>query len=162
MNDRDTTTALLAALSYDPASGKFSWCENRLNYVRSGRPAGSIDRNGYERICFRKKNYLSHRLAWLFMTGTWPDKALDHKNTVKNDNRFSNLRLATGTENEANKRGQRLLPKGVARLPSGKYQAQIRAYSKWYYLGCFDTPEDASAAYGKRARELHGEFARQA
>lgn len=156
----ETCKALVDALTYDPETGEFRWRANRPNYIRTGRVAGSIDENGYSRICFKKKNYFSHRLAWLFMTGEWPVLAIDHKNMVKHDNRFSNLRLATIYQNSANRRGRGRLPKGVARLPSGKFQAQIKAHHRNYYLGSFGTPEEAGAAYEKKAVEIFGEFAR--
>ncbi len=53
--------------------------------------------------------------------------------------------------------------KGVVFDPKlGKYIAQINKQSKHYYLGLFDTPEEAYKAYCKAAKKLHGEFAQVA
>jgi hypothetical protein len=45
---------------------------------------------------------------------------------------------------------------------TGKYVAQIVKNKKFYYLGTFDTPQEAYKAYCKAAKKLHGEFARVA
>jgi hypothetical protein len=38
-------------------------------------------------------------------------------------------------------------PKGVRKLPSGKYESRTKLGGKSRYIGTFDTPEQASAAY---------------
>ncbi|MDD9983970.1 MAG: hypothetical protein OXU81_21855 [Gammaproteobacteria bacterium] len=50
--------------------------------------------------------------------------------------------------------------KGVSLQPSGRYMARIKAGGQERCLGRYDTDTEASAAYKKAARELHGPFAR--
>ena len=45
------------------------------------------------------------------------------------------------------KRSKRDLPKGVSKLPSGKFQSRIMRGGKKRHIGTFDNPEQASAAY---------------
>ncbi len=81
------------------------------------------------------------------------------------DNRRSNLRIATGFQNQHNRRKRRDNScgfKGVT--PSGNgnkhpWKAEIVAHGEYHYLGCHDTPEEAHAAYCEAAKRLHGEFA---
>lgn len=107
--------------------------------------------------------YQSHRLAWLWMTGEWPALQVDHKDTDRRNNRWSNLRLATRTENQwnANVRGDNTSGyKGVSR-PKGrtKWQAHITLGGRRKYLGTFDTAEDANQAATAARQAAHGEFA---
>lgn len=67
-----------------------------------GEIAG-YDAGGYRNIRIDGRAYRVHRLAWLWMTGEWPDPECDHINTVKNDNRWFNLRKATRGQNAANR-----------------------------------------------------------
>jgi hypothetical protein len=94
------------------------------------------------------------------MTGAWPPNDVDHINGVRDDNRWTNLRLATRAENLRNMKAKtnKTGLKGVY-LNAGRYTARIRHNYTSHYLGRFDTPEEAHAAYRKAADALHGEFA---
>jgi hypothetical protein len=76
--------------------------------ARRGRPAGtqlgSLDAEGYRTIAIDGVLYKAHRLAVLYMTGGMPPSHLpvDHANRMRDDNRWSNLRVVTATENIAN------------------------------------------------------------
>jgi hypothetical protein len=95
---------------------------------------------------------------------------VDHINGDGLDNRRSNLRPCTRSQNMANRGRQRNNTsgyKGVSR--SGrKWCARIYApnpnggRSRALTLGRFDSPEEAHAAYCEAAKRLHGEFARTA
>ena len=90
---------------------------------------------------------------------------VDHTDTLQSlDNRRSNLRLATKSQNSMNTRLRKDSVsgfKGVSkRLYNGKWRAYIDSRKKRKYLGDYDTPEAAHAAYCKAATELHGAFAR--
>lgn len=95
------------------------------------------------------------------MKGTWPKKDVEHRDGDKTNNKWSNLRLATRTENQGNARA-RVSLKGVTRVRTGKYTAQIQKHMVKMHLGTFDTAEEAHAAYVRKAIELYGEFARAA
>lgn len=87
---------------------------------------------------------------------------VDHINGLKLDNRKSNLRNCTNTENcrnrSATKKNSTGL-KGVSfRSSNKKWVAQICVNYKRIYLGQFETPQDAHEAYKKAAIKMHGEF----
>ena len=99
------------------------------------------------------------------MTGSWPNGFLDHKNGVRSDNRWHNLRIANKSQNAANSKTNirnRLGLKGVvAVVPEGsRFKANIKKNGKKKHLGVFATPEEAHAAYCKAAKEVYGEFSR--
>lgn len=147
-----TAERLRAVLEYNPATGDFTRlidCGGRGTKSRVGSVAGRPHhRDGRIDIMIDRKSYAAHRLAFLWMTGKWPSRVVDHINRNPSDNRWSNLRPATISQNNTNSvrtKGQKRdadLPRGVYRS-SGRFQAQ---YGRDGYLGIFDTPDEASAA----------------
>lgn len=161
-----TVERLKQVLAYNPADGAFTWIsktsKNATDLV--GKTAGAVDSTGYIRIWIDGKRYVAHRLAWLYMTGDWPSNLVDHRDTIKTNNVWSNLREATNSENKANGKSYKKtsgLPKGVRRN-GNKFSGQAVHNYKNHYCGSFDTPEEAHAAYVRVAAKLHGEFSRAA
>lgn len=98
------------------------------------------------------------------MTGDWPPDDVDHRDLNKANNKWTNLRLATRSQNVANgarRTDNRSGFKGVTRR-GNKWEARIRAGGLLHYLGLFETTEAAHEAYCAAAAKLHGEFARAA
>lgn len=90
--------------------------------------------------------------------------SVDHINGDGLDNRRSNLRECSLTQNSANRmmnRNNRLGIKGVL-AGNGRFKAQIQCNGRKYHLGSYDTPEEAAAAYRGAAIVLFGAFARAA
>jgi hypothetical protein len=158
-----THERLCELLFYDPTTGLWTWIVSRSTR-KAGSTAGTLA-NGYIMIRIDGSKYSGHRLAFLWMTGTWPENDVDHRNLCKADNRWSNIREATESENAANigaHRDNRLGVKGVDRLPGGKYRAVIKVAARQFYLGTWGSAEMASWMYGVAAHALFGEFARAA
>lgn len=148
------------ALHYDPETGVFTWRVKGNNRVRLGDEAGSTVSTGRRSIQLDGRKYKAHQLAWLYMTGTWPEHEIDHVNGLPGDNRFVNLRDEPRTTNMRNQVAPRRDSVSGFRGVSpheGRWQADIRVDGKKKYLGLFDTPEEASAAYWAAKAELHGE-----
>jgi hypothetical protein len=96
-----------------------------------------------------------------------PDGVIvDHVNCDGLDNRRANLRVATLAQNAQNSRRRKRTASGLKGVYwnklGRKWQAEIMADGRTYYLGLFDAPEAAHAAYVEAAKRLHGEFARVA
>lgn len=153
-----TQSELKMLLTYDPETGIFYWNEPPRGRVR-GSVAGSVRANGYWRIMLGRKEYLAHRLAWLYMNGYFPDQ-VDHINHARCDNRMCNLRQADATLNNRNKSLQinnELGVRGVRKNKNCKtYRTAIYRDGRTIHLGNFKEIADASAAYEKAKRELHG------
>lgn len=87
----------------------------------------------------------------------------DHINGDKLDNRCSNLRTATKSQNMWNRRKQygRSKYKGVYwQKDVGRWKAQYQKNNVKHYLGLFDSEEDAYEAYKKAVSADIGEYAR--
>ena len=144
---------------YNPETGEFIRRVARGGERRGARVKTLTDK-GYLRIGIDGADYRAHRVAWLYVHGEWPADQLDHINGNRNDNRIANLRLATPSQNSANRRRlSRTLSgyKGV--VPhQGKWVAQIKKGKTSFHLGCFSTAAEAHDAYCKAARELVREF----
>lgn len=89
-------------LEYNPDAGVFIWAKPRKKVI-IGSEAGCLQPDGYVYIGILGTNYSVHRLAFLYMTGEFPENHVDHINRVKNDNRWINLRKATPTQNQRNR-----------------------------------------------------------
>lgn len=148
-------------IEYDPTTGLLRWRVTCGQRARAGDIAGAKNQKGYITVGYRGKEYRAHRVAWRIMTGSWPRHLIDHRNLNKSDNRWDNLREATSRQNNANRPKNELsIAKGVTRRSTGRYQARVDSNGRCYYLGTYDTVEEASAAYATKANELFGEFAR--
>jgi hypothetical protein len=152
-----TAERLRQLLRYDPQTGQFHWRVSRG--VAAGRRAGLSAPNGYRLIRVDKRLYREHRLAWLYVYGAHPNGEIDHINGDGSDNRISNLRECSRSENARNASGRR--PGAL----KGTYQIKNRWFSRicinrrTLYLGSYATAEEAAAAYDAAARRWHGRFA---
>lgn len=102
-----TVDQLKSVLSYSPETGQFTWLISPSNSVPVGSKAGSIQNTGYWAVSLWNRKYLCHRLAFLYMEGSWPNSQVDHINSIRSDNRWCNLRHATNSQNGFNKRAIR-------------------------------------------------------
>ena len=151
---------------YDKATGNFYTSCSRGGVLK-GTKAGSllIGKKTYIRLRIGGKDYLAHRIAWLFVTGQDPlELQIDHIDGNGCNNAIVNLRLATSAQNSQNQKRSRTNISGYKGVSykQNKWEASISAHGKRRWLGYFRTPELAHMAYCKAAAELHGDFARGA
>lgn len=115
---------------------------------------------GYITTAINNKTLLIHRLIMKPKDGL----IVDHINQNKLDNRKSNLRIGTQSQNLANqkkKRGTSSIYKGVSFDKSrDKWQSKIRIAKKMISLGRFKEERHAAMAYDIWAKDYYGEFAR--
>lgn len=144
--------------SYDPESGLITRRKTTGGQL-AGSSAGSLRPDGYLSIRFRGQEVLAHRMAWFLHHGSEAEQEIDHINGKRSDNRASNLREASRTTNNQNRRkahsNNKLGILGVQRTSSGKFLARIRVNKKLIRIGKFNTQEAASDAYVQAKRNLH-------
>lgn len=147
-----------------PKHGKFEVIIDTEDFPRVQNIEWFAIKSGINIYCvghigFGVKRYFT-RMHRLIMS--YPDSLIDHKNGNGLDNRKINLRNATYSQNNMNKKPYRDgLPKGVRKTKNGKrYEASIGFNKKIYFLGVFDSEKGASDAYDSHAISLFGEFYR--
>jgi hypothetical protein len=125
---------------------KYSWHLGARGYacraVRSGKKTTQV---------------LMHREILNVPTGM----ETDHVNRNKLDNRRSNLRICTSTQNKQNQPAKPYNTSGLKGVSKrfGKWSARIKVDKKQITLGWFSTAEEAARVYDVAARKYHGEFA---
>ena len=148
------------SLDYDPVTGLFIWKRNTTRR-RCGDVAGCRDVKRHETydevyIAIRVTDvkYRAHRLAFAFMGCAVP-KCVDHINGDSTDNRWTNLRAASFSQNSKNKRKVRTNTSGYTGVyydkHSGKWRSYVSVNKKQVKLGTFSTAE---AAYATRVAKL--------
>lgn len=158
-----TQPRLKNLLHYDPETGAFTWRISRGGTARAGSGAGSDNGRGYELITVDGVRLLTHRLAFVYMTGAPPPGFVDHINRDRSDNRWANLRPATRRENAGNVGRQRNNTSGhrgvVWSKQRGKWQACGFSGGRRTHLGLFSNLEEAAAVAQKWREETFGVFA---
>lgn len=155
----DELESLRCALHYEPETGVFRWRVAR-GKVRAGDVAGRSGAAGYSYICFNRKAYLAHRLAWALQFGEMPQGEVDHRDGNRRNNIITNLRVVDRAGNSRNRHGAGKNSKtgflGVGTNPSTRrFRARIVVNLEPIHLGYFDTAEQAHKAYVTAKRKLH-------
>jgi hypothetical protein len=163
-------------LDYDPETGIFIWKHRqlrkgieRLDKAWNTRLAGKIvasfcHRNGHLYFSIHNKNCAAHRVAWAHYYGQWPDRDIDHRNGNPADNRISNLRLATDSQNLCNAKIRVNNTSGFKGVSWSKKERKWYAYitkdKKMIGIGRFHCFGKAIVARKLAAKQMHGDFVR--
>jgi len=145
--DQETVKKLF---HYDAESGMLIWRFGNGRNVKPWQEVTAKNGNGYYTAKIHGKSYLAHRLAWLYVHGSFPNKYIDHKNRIRNDNRLCNLRDVNTTDNAQNIS----LPNhnksgyiGVSWIKSHNcWTVYVKVNKKNKWLGYYKNLDDAVAA----------------
>jgi len=144
-----TRERLKDLLYYDPVIGTFTWVETR-GPVKKGAIAGSLNSIGYIQICIDKQLYSGHRLAFLYIEGEFPPHEVDHIDGSRSNNRWSNLRRATKSQNAKNAKKRVDNTSGITGVrwieERCRWYAQIGFNGKIFNLGYHKDIADAIKA----------------
>lgn len=145
-----TQSELRNVLQYDSETGVFVWVNPTTTRVKTGSVAGCLGDDGYMKIQVFGKRYKSHRLAWLYQHGEFPNCEIDHINGNRVDNRISNLRLATSKQNKENVKLKSTNTSGYRGIhwdkERQKWMAYVTSNRKFHNIGRFDDVNDAIKA----------------
>lgn len=117
------------------------------------------DKRGYVYIKIKRDKFLLHR----FILGIHGkvEPMIDHKNRNRLDNRKSNLRECTNSQNQANTRSWKGKDSKGVYFSQGKWVARIMVKGIRKYVGRFADKDDALREYQKESINNFGEFAYQ-
>ena len=143
--------------------GHLYWKVDRGRKKTFGKKAGSINKvTKYWRVKIFNKDYLLHRLIFLYHKGTVPPY-LDHIDGNKLNNRIENLREATISQNNFNSKKYKNNSSGVKNVywfkPTGQWVSRLRSGRKNVFLKYCDTLEEAELVLKEARKKYHGEFA---
>lgn len=143
MSSREVSASLARDfLVYHPEDGRLIWKARAREHFASekawkmwntrypGREAfTSLDDKGYHQGTIGGQRQLKHRVIMAIVNGEWPARAVDHINGIKTDNRLSNIRLVSKSENQRNQSRNSNNKSGVTGVwldtRSGKWRAAI-------------------------------------
>ena len=162
-----TQEQLKDILFYCPISGKFTWIKKSkyANKNVSDTAGHTHKKTGYVSITINKKFNAAHRLAWLYMTGAYPENCIDHINGVKNDNSFKNLRDVDHATNHRNRKRCKNNTSGVSGVfidkPTGLWEVKFTYNKVSHYFGRYKTVDEAIKVRNKEIKnfdfhERHG------
>jgi hypothetical protein len=146
---------------FEYRDGNLYWKVN-AGKIKVGAKAGTPNQNGYFQTRINGKRYLNHRLIFLMHHGHLP-KYLDHINGNPSNNKIENLRAATLTENQHNRKlGKDNTSgyKGVSWFKAkNKWRVRIEVNKVSKFFGYFDDLELAELVAQEARNKYHGEFA---
>ena len=135
------------------------------NGKNAGRLAGTDKSGRHVRVGVNGDSVLAHRIIWEMHNGPIPDGyEIDHRDLCPNNNRLSNLRLATPSQNRCNTRKRSHNTTGLKGVFWDKSRAKWVAYigvnGTQINLGRYITKGLAAVARAKATLKYHGQFAR--
>ena len=152
-----TAEVLRQLVIYDPEAGTFKTRVRINQRIPAGWPLGYM-RDGYLCVRLLGAEHRLHRLAWLYMTGEWPEVLIDHYDTDRSNNRWRNIRPGNWSMNAQNQRKAHSNSKtGVLGVcaDGNRWRAQIAINGKKIRIGVYDTTSEAHEAYLQAKRKLH-------
>lgn len=154
-----TQGRLKELVNYDPETGWITW-RVLSSTTEPGERAGGLHGFGYRQIGLEYKKFLEHQLAWLYMTGEWPTKEIDHINSVRSDNRWCNLREATRSQNGHNKQLHPRSTTGFTGVSThgNRYRSTITVNGTTTYLGRFKSVAETRIVRLLSERDHFGQF----
>ena len=151
-------------LRYDPDTGEWFWLNTSCTKIKPGMIAGNVYKHGYRIINIDRKKYQSSRLAFLYQTGQFPERFVDHIDGNPSNDRWINLRESTPSENQFNKKLQKNNSSGQKGVSwckrKNKWYARIWHNRKTILLGYFASKEEAIKVRKEAEITYHGNFRR--
>ena len=146
---------MLDLLCYDETSTSgLRWSNASKHGKRPpGAVAGTQKKNGYWQVCVKRKLYLCHRLVWQLHHGDIPEgMSIDHIDRHRGNNRIENLRLATPTSQQRNRKRKYM---HFVTKDRNRFKASFWLNKEYHHCGCHGTEQEAHLAAVAGRLELY-------
>jgi hypothetical protein len=157
--------------NYDPITGWLTWRVRPSNGTYAGTRAGTNAYSGKgqttphcRQVKIYGELYIEAHIIWLWVTGKAPRHEVDHIDTDPFNNVWTNLREADDSQNNYNRHGHKAgcLKWAWYDKRKNKYQSRVVANGVKYWIGYFNTEQEAHDAAFVVAQRLHNKFVRKA
>ena len=145
-----TQQELKNLMHYNLKTGNFYWLCNKGKKTKNGTPVGTVAPTGYSVIWIDNCLYLAHRLAHLYVEGYFPEYQIDHKDGIKTNNKWTNLRHVTKSCNMQN---QKISSKNTSGFPGvtwdrerNKWMSKLKIFGKNIMVGRYESKLEAALA----------------
>ena len=123
---------------------------NQWNSRWAGKSAASLKPDGYCYTHFNYQTLLVHRVAWKIMTGADPVE-IDHIDGNRSNNKWSNLRNGTRSDNQRN---AALKSTNTSGYHGVRFDTRLQRWTAIIQVGTFDSREEAVVARKKVEKAL--------
>ena len=147
---------------------RFEYQDGKLFYKKSegcmkqGSEVGTVDKGGYLKTLIKRKPYRLHRIIFMMHHGYLPE-FIDHIDGNTLNNRIENLREATHSQNQHNRKINKNNSTGVKGVTwygnRNSFKARCCVNGKSHHVGYFKKLEDAEKAIKSFRIEHHNDFA---
>lgn len=142
--------------------GKFAFVDAK-DFERVSKYKWHVNKGYAERSFYKNGKAVHEKLHRFIFEEVREGYVIDHINGNKLDNRRSNLRECTPTENKKNQQLSTVNKSGYKGVCYSKYHGKWNAYitndKKRKHIGYYSSAEEAAKAYDYFAARLHGDFA---
>jgi len=148
---------------FDYSNGNLYWKKKTNTKTIIGSLAGTKHSKGYWHIAIHRKQYLAHRIIFLYHHGYLPE-FIDHIDGNKLNNKIENLREATKAQNLWNSKINSNNKTGFKNVfwdkQRRKWKVIIKQNKLSHYVGCFDNLDEANQQATQKRLLVHKNFAR--
>jgi hypothetical protein len=153
-----THEELLENVNYDPLTGVSVWLKPGPRRQVGGVVGQVRESTGYRECTVCGEFWYHSRLAWFYVTGKRPNRIVDHKNLIRSDDWFNNLRLATYTQNSINSERYGNM-QGISKR-DGYWRVRLSIMRNRITIGNFVDLQEAIEARNRIYSQTFGEFFR--
>ena len=148
---------------FEYRDGDLYWRKSPNKKVKEGSLVKINPKNEYTQVTLHGEKWSVHRLIYLIHYGEFYGN-LDHIDGNSRNNKIGNLRMASYSENNINRKTPKSNTSGFKGVyfckQTSKWRSSISSNGNRLRLGRFDNLEDAVNAYEKAAEKVHGNFRR--